>query len=218
MSQDPRSGKLNSSDPSVMRALAHPLRIEILELIDELGQATASEVAQKLEQTVANCSFHLRILAAGGFIERAEQRGREKPWKPAHQSRNMRPDESDPESIAEATELAGLYVQRESARVLRFLREAPQVLEDPKWARSVTVQTGRFWATAEELTELGAEIAALLTRFEGRQEPNNRPAGARRASFFATLNPDLTDANSDAGTGSGSGSGSSRGDGSPPEA
>src|SRR5699024_3692375 len=98
--------KFVSSDPAVMRSLAHPLRIELLELLDQAEEATASELAEQLGQSVANCSFHLRILASGGFIERAEPRGREKPWRVTHKGgRDLRPDIEDQESIRESAEL-----------------------------------------------------------------------------------------------------------------
>lgn len=200
------SQKMRSSDPAVMRALAHPLRIEIMEVLDQLGEATASEIAGRLDQSVANASFHLRLLASGGFIERAEPRGREKPWKPKHRGRDLRPDATDPASVAESTELGALVVQRESARVVSFLRSAPAHLRSDTWVDTVTITTSTFWATAEEMDEVARELQDLLDdRFEGRDDPANRPAGAVRGRLFATLNPDLDDLvqqaeNSDQGT------------------
>lgn len=187
----PGRAEYRSTDPAVMRALAHPLRIEIMEILDEVTEATASEIAAKLDQSVANCSFHLRILAGGRFIERAEPRGREKPWRSIHKSRDMRPDRDDPTGIAESTELGALYVQREAARVIKFLREAPAYMKDRTWVPAVTVNTSTFWATPEEMAELAEDIKELVDRFEGRRDPANRPAGATKGRFFATLNPDL---------------------------
>lgn len=187
----PERAEYRSTDPAVMRALAHPLRIEIMEILDEVKEATASEIAARLDQSVANCSFHLRILASGGFIERAEPRGREKPWRSIHKSRDMRPDRDDPTAIAESTELGALYVQREAARVIKFLREAPSYMKDRTWVPAVTVNTSTFWATAEEMAELAEDIKEMVNRFEGRGDPANRPAGAIKGRFFATLNPDL---------------------------
>lgn len=185
---------LRTSEPAIMRALAHPLRIEILDLLTDRGEATASELAQRLGQTVANCSFHLRILAGGGFIERAEQRGREKPWKVAFESRDMRPDPDDPASIAHVSELASMVVQHETAKTLSFLNEAPGTLTPAElWAGGITVSTSHFWATRDELAEFNEELRALTKRFDGRQDPARRPDGALRARMFATVNPEITD-------------------------
>ncbi len=184
---------MQTSDPAVMRALAHPLRIEILDIMDEVGEATASEIAERLGQTVANCSFHLRILASGGFIERAEPRGREKPWRVTHHSRDMRPDRSDPLSIAESAELGSMYVQREAARVVSFLQNSLAYAHNSEWVPTVTINTSTFWATAEEMKQLAEDLRALMDRFEGRRDPANRPEGARKGRMFATINPDLDD-------------------------
>ncbi|HLS26939.1 MAG TPA: helix-turn-helix domain-containing protein [Beutenbergiaceae bacterium] len=184
---------MHTTDPAVMRALAHPLRIDILEIMDEVGEATASEIAERLGQTVANCSFHLRILAAGGFIERAEPRGREKPWRVLHHSRDMRPDREDPLSIAESAELGSMYVQREAARMVSFLQNSLSYAHNSEWIPAVMINTSTFWATAEEMEELAEDLSALMDRFEGRRDPANRPEGARKGRMFATLNPELDD-------------------------
>lgn len=184
--------EMRSSDPTVMRALAHPLRIEIMETLDELGEATASEIAAQLDQTVANASFHLRLLASAGFIERAEPRGREKPWRSKHRGRDLRPDVDDPSSVAESTELGALIVQREAARMVSFLHTAPGNISSGKWLSAVTVNTSTFWATADEMAELSQELRSLVDeRFKDRHIPDNRPAGAVKGRLFATLNPDL---------------------------
>lgn len=183
--------QMQTSDPAVMRALAHPLRIEIMEAMDDAGEATASEIAERLDQSVANASFHLRLLASAGFIERAEPRGREKPWRTKHRGRNLRPEHDDPSSIAEASELGALVVQREAARMAAFLRAAPAHLRSGEWIPAVTVSTATFWATAEEMAEVSQELATLLNRFEDRSDPANRPEGAVKGRLFSTLNPDL---------------------------
>ena len=46
-----------------MRALAHPLRLRLLELLGAEGAFTASEAARRLDETPANVSWHLRTLA-----------------------------------------------------------------------------------------------------------------------------------------------------------
>lgn len=183
--------QMQTSDPAVMRALAHPLRIEIMETLDEIGEATASEIAVRLNQSVANCSFHLRLLATAGFIERAEPRGREKPWRTKHRDRDLRPDPEDPSSIAESTELGSLVVQRESARMVTFLRAAPAHIRSGEWFSAVTISTGTFWATAEEMAEVAQELQTLLDRFKDRSDPANRPERAVKGRLFSTLNPDL---------------------------
>ena len=59
-----------------MRALAHPLRLQLLELLGSEGAFTASEAGRRLGETPANVSWHLRKLAEYGFVRQGEGRGR----------------------------------------------------------------------------------------------------------------------------------------------
>lgn len=69
-------------DPRAMRALAHPVRLQIRDLLDDEGPLTATEVSDRIGESPANCSFHLRTLAKYGFIEEAEGgKGRNRPWQ-----------------------------------------------------------------------------------------------------------------------------------------
>ena len=61
-----------------------PTRLELLDFLHEAGEATATECSRRLGESVASCSFHLRMLGKYGYIEPAERRGREKPWRVPH--------------------------------------------------------------------------------------------------------------------------------------
>ncbi|WP_052748372.1 ArsR/SmtB family transcription factor [Cellulomonas sp. FA1] len=186
------SAGLRTSDPAVLRALAHPLRVEILDLLDDLREATASEIAERTGQTVANCSFHLRSLEKAGYVERAEPRGREKPWRPAHRTRHMRPDPDDAESVRGVATVASLVVQREAARAVEYLGDPRSTA--PERVRATRVATSRFWATTDELEAIAERLTELAAELRGRDEdPSLRPEGAVLARFFGILHPELDD-------------------------
>ncbi len=187
--EDERGRGLRTGDPALLRALAHPLRVEILAVLDELGEATATQIAEKVGESPSNCSFHLRTLAKAGFIERGEAKGTSKPWKSVHQSRELRPEAGNPDSMRTSAMIAALYVQHEAHRVVDFLTR--HGLSDEEWLPGVTVNSAAFWATKEELAALAAEIEHLVDAFRGRKDPAKRPAGSRKAHLFATLNPDF---------------------------
>lgn len=178
------------TDPERIRALAHPIRLELLDFLKDTTEATATECAAHVRESVASCSFHLRMLEKYGYIERAERRGREKPWRVRERevTFDARPDSEVPGSLLAVQELASLAVTREADRVSRFLSQAGD--EPDEWVQASTVTTGSFWVTAEELAELSREIQDLLDRFSERTDPAARPDGARRSRLFATLNPD----------------------------
>ena len=56
------------TDTRVVKALAHPLRVRILHLLDE-RTASPSEIAEELGAPLGNVSYHVRQLASFGLIK-----------------------------------------------------------------------------------------------------------------------------------------------------
>jgi DNA-binding transcriptional ArsR family regulator len=60
--------KKSRIDPRLVKALGHPLRVEILEVL-ERGVASPTEVADVLNVALQHVSYHVRMLAEYGCIE-----------------------------------------------------------------------------------------------------------------------------------------------------
>jgi DNA-binding transcriptional ArsR family regulator len=60
--------KADRIDTQLVRALMHPLRVEILQLLNE-REASPSEMMDLLEQPLGNVSYHCRVLEKCGCIE-----------------------------------------------------------------------------------------------------------------------------------------------------
>lgn len=192
-SSTPDRPGLRISDPERMRALAHPVRLDLLSYLDDVGEATATECAAHLRQTVANCSFHLRTLAKAGYVEPAEPRGRERPWRAVARERSFTADPLDPASRRAVLELGEMAARREVERYIDHLRrtDASGAL-DPETIPLTQTSSHGFWATPEEAAELIATMNGLSERFAGRvEDPALRPAGARLMRLFTAINPDL---------------------------
>jgi DNA-binding transcriptional ArsR family regulator len=173
-------------DPERIRAMAHPLRLQLLDVLTELGEATATECAQRTGESVASCSFHLRMLAKYGYIERAEPRGREKPWRRTKLSFSATPAPDVPGSLPAAVELARLQFSHNVQLLQVALEQLDQ--EPEEWVQATSLSTVSFWATAEEAARLTAQITELLDQFDGRdQDPATRPEGARRVRLMTTV-------------------------------
>jgi len=178
------------SDPERVRALAHPIRLALLDLLELGEERTATQCAEAIGESVASCSFHLRILAKYGFIELGERRGREKPWRAVNRRRTATPDFGDPASVRAVGALAELTLLRETERIAAFLANLHRLPEE--YREAVGLLKSTFWATPEELTELSRELQEVTDRFADRWErPDLRPDGARLATLFAALNPEL---------------------------
>lgn len=59
-----------SLEVTSLRALAHPVRLQMLSLLTGAAMS-AAELARELELTQANASYHLRTLAAAGLVTAA---------------------------------------------------------------------------------------------------------------------------------------------------
>ncbi len=205
-----RPAKLMTTDPERIRALTHPLRLVLLDLLNDEGEATATRCSELTGESVPSCSFHLRMLAKYGYVEAAERRGREKPWRLTARRQGARPDAGDPASVRAVEALATLTVEQESARIRDWLASAAaqpaQPAEPAQPAQpagpaepagrldAITVIRSSFWATDEELAQLSRELRALTDRFAERwADPSLRPPGARPARLFAVANPDPVD-------------------------
>ncbi len=177
------------TDPQRIRALAHPLRLQLIDLLAE-AELTATQCAERTGESVASCSFHLRMLAKYGYIEAAERRGREKPWKLASRSRDIRPTHDDPAQLRAIETIATMVIEHEAERSRAWVAQMPD--EPAEWVDASTVTGSSFWATAEELAEVSKALQGIAERFEGRvQDPSLRPPGARPVHVFATAGVDI---------------------------
>jgi DNA-binding transcriptional ArsR family regulator len=172
-------------DPKAMRALAHPTRVTLLELLVREGPLTATRAGELLGESPASASFHLRQLAKYGFVVEARGgRGRERPWRIAAYSHRWLDDPAEPA----ATLLSTILAERNMARLAEWFERMAE--EDKAWQDASTVLDSILYLTPEELHGLGAEILALAQRYVGRTaEPSQRPEGSRAVSLLGYAFP-----------------------------
>lgn len=69
--------------PEQLKALGHPLRLKVLQVLGESDEAlTNRELAARLSVDPGHLHFHVRMLHRAGLIELAAVAGREKPYRP----------------------------------------------------------------------------------------------------------------------------------------
>ncbi|MEP6625099.1 MAG: helix-turn-helix domain-containing protein [Acidimicrobiia bacterium] len=169
-----------------LRALAHPLRWALVEVLLAEQTATATRCAELVGEPVNSCSFHLRMLAKYGYIERVEESDRrERPWRLVEQE--VAWDAADDDQALAADALDEMLIERESARQREFLRTRKDL---PRSWRHAASARGRYrWMTAAELESLNHEIDALYERFADRHDPSTRPRGARLVRMISVAIP-----------------------------
>ena len=79
------SGKPNDRtiDVNALKALSHPLRMQLLNALSQFGPQTASALASRLGESSGSTSYHLRQLAKHELVREVEGRGsaRERWWE-----------------------------------------------------------------------------------------------------------------------------------------
>lgn len=189
----PNPGEKISTDPTQIRALAHPTRLALLDFLGTVEQATATECAEAIDESVASCSFHLRSLAQHGFIAPGERSGRQKPWKKVYGSFTQAIDPDEPGGADAVAAMGALSIRREAERLQDFMAQVPSFT--PEDANRNVLTASSFYATDAELDEVRAALLALADRFAGRgRDPGSRPEGARRVHLFGALTLDAAEA------------------------
>jgi DNA-binding transcriptional ArsR family regulator len=191
------------SDPRTLRALAHPVRIGILEQLTVHGAMTATELAERLDETPSNCSWHLRKLAENGFVEEAEGvAGRKRPWQAVDQGMVWGDADESPELARAGDALNQIMIERAMARY--GAAQARRRDESPAWQEATTVTQSMLWLTAEELDGINMGVRELMmSKIDRFEHPDRRPDGARLCAFLAWGAPayDMGTAPDEVGTG-----------------
>src|SRR3954447_8670067 len=60
-------------DAASLKALAHPLRVQIMRALDLRDQMSVTSLAEELGETTGAVSYHLRQLARHGLVEETER-------------------------------------------------------------------------------------------------------------------------------------------------
>jgi predicted transcriptional regulator len=171
---------LEVRDPKMMRALAHPLRVALLEAIGDAENRTltATEASELLGESPANCAFHLRTLAKYGFLEEAGGgRGRERPWRLKYRGLELAPPWPDTETRLAAHAVASIWIDRWLARARdRLMR----IIGYPAaWQEATLASQMDLYLTAQEAKDLGAAMHELVKPYQSRRDdPSLRPAGS----------------------------------------
>lgn len=154
--------------PAALRAIAHPLRQQILFELAVRESARAVDLAQTLGQPANSISFHLRALAKAGMIVEAPELAhdrRDRVWRRAADAFEI--DRKLPGSSAAV------------APILDWLRASIESEPDEHAHGEFTARP--ILLSKAEAKQLGAELTAVIERWHDQaQEGESRQDGADR--------------------------------------
>ncbi|MEU1305194.1 MULTISPECIES: ArsR/SmtB family transcription factor [Streptomyces] len=179
---EPQVSRIRDLDARSLRGLAHPLRMRLLDTLRFSGPATASGLAETLGESSGATSYHLRQLAAHGFIEDDPERGkgRERWWKAAHLG--LRFDDAlltddDPE-VRGAADLYLHEVATTQARDLSTWLGNRHTWPE-KWNRTWDMSSATLRLTPELTQELVEKMHALVETYRDRAAGGDDPEAAQ---------------------------------------
>lgn len=168
-------------DAHALRGLAHPLRMRLLAALRQDGPATASRLAERLGESSGATSYHLRQLAAHGFVEDAPEhgKGRERWWKASHDGTSfdeglVHADDAATRGAADVflSEVAKIHAQEMNT----WLATAHEWSAD--WRAASDISDFTLTLTAAQSRELIQKMHDLINSYRG-PAPSDADAGAR---------------------------------------
>ncbi|TYR52219.1 ArsR/SmtB family transcription factor [Streptomyces parvus] len=180
-------------DAKGLRAMAHPVRVQVVGLLRKHGPSTATRLAERLGVNSGTASYHLRRLGAAGFVEEDTERGnaRERWWRSVHRTtwfNDPELAEREPEAaLAYQQSVASLYALR-AQQTLNELQTMPRV-----WRERFDLSDWVLRLTPEETAALYQELGDVIGRYR-RDTPENAataPAGAERVGLITHILPEL---------------------------
>jgi DNA-binding transcriptional ArsR family regulator len=178
--------------PSALRGVVHPIRLRLLQLLQDDGPATATVLAARIGQSSGVASYHLRVLADHGFIAEDAERGngRDRWWRPVRRSNSFtfRTDDEPADGDAEyfmrllADDMHRRLVDYISGMSARGSEQTTELFRTGRWPLRLS---------AEQAARLVDDIERLLLPY--RRLPGDPAATAEdgtRAVFQYQLLPD----------------------------
>jgi DNA-binding transcriptional ArsR family regulator len=163
-------------DAAALKAMAHPLRVQMMRILQLRKRASVTSLAAELGETTGATSYHLRQLAKFGFVEEfepdadddteAHTAGRKQRWW------RMSVDQIHMTGFEfmrneETREAAGFLLREfqadRSRRLANWFATATQWPDE--WQRGSTDMDGHLELNAKQMRALGEEMAALIQKY-----------------------------------------------------
>jgi DNA-binding transcriptional ArsR family regulator len=181
------------SDPKAIRALAHPLRLDLLQLLGSGGPATAAQCGRVLGVSQASCSFHLRQLAKYGFVEDTGpgRDRRERQWRTTQPRLSIRSGTGG--DAAAQQQIERLVVERELRAILDYSQRPDGA--SPEWRHKAGIVTTMAVLSPDEAADLKEKWIALIAPYtaaarDDDPDPQSEPrAGQRHVRYFMAATP-----------------------------
>lgn len=150
--------------------MAHPLRMKLDQLLSVHGPMTATKLSELVDESPANCSYHLRTMAKWGFIEEAGGgKGRERIWKPKTGGWGV-----DPEDLSAEGKAAHRALRAVQRQHLGWQEEQWQDRKDDfpeEWRHHAFTSDWEGSLSVDQLKEISDGFAQVFARVQQQEKP-----------------------------------------------
>ena len=168
-------------DAAALKALAHPLRVQIFDALSIYGSATASGLAERLGESSGATSYHLRQLERHGLVREVEGKGtsRERWWErpPGAVHIGSTAADESPAGRAAATMIFRELRYSEDRMLNDYVEHGDDELTG-EWRDTGAVTTMNSHLTPEQLQKYIDEVM-LVTEKYLKKYRGQRVAGSR---------------------------------------
>jgi DNA-binding transcriptional ArsR family regulator len=180
------------TDPTAMRALAHPLRVRLLGELRVSGPQSVGMLADLFDEAPGSISYHVGVLARSGFVVEAPENARdarERWWKAAQTHTRYEPSElnSDPQTRVASAAMRHTFLQAQSRELAEYIDLEPTL--EPEWVAAATTGDTMAFLTPDELREMSDELNAFARKWESKSRPDADGARPARFVYSAFVRP-----------------------------
>jgi DNA-binding transcriptional ArsR family regulator len=182
-------------DAPSLKALAHPLRVQIMRLLDLRDQMSVTSLAEELGETTGAVSYHLRQLARHGLVEEVDAPGepgdrpavgrRRRLWRMAVDEIHISGNAflTDPDTKEAAGFLLREFEAGRSRRLAHWFATSTTWPEE--WQNASSDMDGTLTLDPTQTRALADELKAVIDRY--RELPPG--AGARHVDVQYAVYP-----------------------------
>jgi len=185
-------------DGESLKGLAHPLRLQLLDVLSTYGPHTASGLAERLGESSGATSYHLRQLERHGFVREVEGRGsaRERWWERMPGAIDLTPRSvADSPATRSAARLVMRNWEQNRAQLLTDFSEQGLEVLGSEWTDVAELSTVNLRLTPAQLGSITDAFQIFMDdhieSLRGRNDPGSRPVQIH-FNAFPVIDGDIT--------------------------
>lgn len=187
-----RPQPLTLREPAALKALAHPVRQDLIALLGRNDVLTATAASEQVGMSPSAVSHHLRLLEKYGVVERvdASADGRERPWRLRPGGLTLSPEPGDTSGQAAVMVLVRREVENQLERMEQLLHhDRAGIVEEVDDSGSLGFAFTRARLTRDEAREVVSRLEVILDEMRerrGREARGDQLEYCLAASFLPT--------------------------------